>query len=102
MRSGELDGLARRLRADGETGVPSSVRWLGGKNVRLDLEVYRAALAAHLGIDMSGVQHAGAEARSRDHTEEMLDALARHVDLHGSVPQMRESALGKGEEVGTG
>ena len=43
---------------------------------------------------MSGVQHAGADARSRDHTEEMLEALASHVDEHGCVPSQKESALG--------
>ena len=64
-----LEELARRMRDDGETGVPSSRRWVDGKRKRLDIEVFRAALAAHLGIDMSGVQHAGADARSRDHSE---------------------------------
>ena len=63
-----------------------------------------AVLAArHLGIDMRGVQHAGAEARSRDHAEEMLDALARHVEEHDCLPQQKESALGKwGNNVSTG
>ena len=90
-----LEELARRLRGDGETGVPSSLRWVDGKRKRLDIEVFRAALAAHLGIDMSGVQHAGADARSRDHTEEMLSALASHVDQHGRVPAQKDSALGR-------
>ena len=51
-------------------------------------------MAAHLGIDLSSVQHAGSEARSRDHVEEMLGALERHVAEHGCAPLQRESALG--------
>eukprot|EP00959_Pyramimonas_sp_CCMP1952_P039198 820559-Pyramimonas_sp.AAC.1 len=95
MTRDQLADLRTRLRADGETGVPAPVRWDGRKKGRLDIEVYRAALAAHLGIDMSGVQHAGADARARDHSEEMLSALASHVDQHGRVPRKAESALGK-------
>ena len=44
---------------------------------------------------MRGVQHAGAEARSRDHAEEMLSALASHVEEHDRVPAQKESALGR-------
>ena len=72
----QLEDLGKRLRAEGDNDVPSSRRRNSeGHRRGVGTEVYRAALAAHLGIDMSGVQHAGAEARSRDHTEEMLSAF---------------------------
>eukprot|EP00959_Pyramimonas_sp_CCMP1952_P311009 6508595-Pyramimonas_sp.AAC.1 len=87
MSFAALEALAKRLRSDRETGVPASRRWVGLERKRLDIEVYRSALAAHLGIDMSGVQHAGAEARSRDAACSMLDRIEEHVDEHGELPR---------------
>ena len=97
MTRDQLLALATRLREEGDEDVPSSRRWdaARGKRARLDPDAYRTVLAAHLGIDLSGVQHAGAEARSRDHSEEMLDALAGHVAEHDCVPPQKGSALGK-------
>ena len=85
----QLEDLAAGLRAEGDGAVPSSRRWDGEKRVRLDVDGYRAALAAHLSIDLSSVQHAGSEARSRDHVEEMLGALERHVAEHRCAPLQR-------------
>ena len=88
----DLETLASKLRKEGEQGVPSSRGREDGKRARMDVEAYRAALAAHLNIDLQGLQavgRVGAAARSDAHAKAMLDRIDEHLDIYEELPKQK-------------
>ena len=88
----DLETLASKLRKEGEQGVPSSRGREDGKRARMDVEAYRAALAAHLNIDLQGLQAAGrvgAAARSDAHAKAMLDRIDEHLEIFEELPKQK-------------
>ncbi len=88
----DLEILASKLRKEGEQGVPSSRGREGGKRARMDVEAYRAALAAHLNIDLQGLQavgRVGATARSDAHAKAMLDRIDEHLEIFEELPKRK-------------
>ena len=58
----------------------------------MDVEAYRAALAAHLNIDLQGLQaveRVGAVARSDARAKAMLDRIDEHMEIFEELPKQK-------------